>query len=150
MVSEDQPFDISLPDEVELRPLPGIPAPPWLIAAIAVTVLAFMLGLSRIARAIDLGVAYERASRQLQAGNPTAAVKGLEYVSREYPESLDLRISLAEAYLGAGMLEPCARVLNSMEGTYVSQERFERIDAIGKRLDAEFKKLDATGGGERS
>jgi uncharacterized protein HemY len=127
----------------ELVPLKGIPFPGWLVAFTIVTGLALILGVSRIKHAFGEGISYERATKQLAAGNAGDALPALQRAADEYPDSIDVKILLADAATQMGDLEVADGALTKLEGKEVSETQKQSLDRIEASFSAKVDALSA-------
>ena len=137
------PIPILSEEDEPLVPLPGIPFPKWLMVFTIVTVCAFVFGLSRIGHAFGTGISYEHAKKQMDKGDAASAVSGFKEVLKQYPDSKDVKIDLADAYDKAGDPLDSAELINTFEGTSVSEEQEARLKQIEGSLTVELQKIEA-------
>lgn len=121
-------------EEPRLQPLAEIPRPKWLVILAGVTMLAFLLGLSRIGHSFGTAINYERAKRHLARGDGAKAAPLLEQLTQEFPRSKDLQIDLADAYTLAKDWEKAIVVLRQFEGVMVKKEEDARLRQIEERF----------------
>jgi hypothetical protein len=141
-IDEAPPIAPPVAEEPEPIPLKGIPFPPWLIAFTIVTGLALLLGVSRIKHAFGEGISYERATRQLAAGNATEALPALKRAEEEYPESIDAKINLADAANQADELDVAVDTFNKLEGKEVTAEQKSSLDRIEASITGKVEQLE--------
>lgn len=129
--------------EPEMTPLPGIPFPPFVIGFAVITLIAFVLGLTRLSSAISLGVNYEKAQHFIEINQPKRAIEMLQPIVAKYADAKDVKIELAKAYAVDGQIIESAKILETFEGKQVSKEENAELDEVSNILMSKVPKDEA-------
>lgn len=129
-VSEQTPY--TPPPEIHGFPL-------WVkIAAVAVGLL-FVVSAARIGPVVKDAVRLERGRRDLAHADFANAAKELEPVLAAYPDSVDFRLDLAEAYLGAKDYANAYATVARLEGRELEEDQETRANRVADALERAAK-----------
>lgn len=133
-----------VPPTVEQHPQPlaRLPLPPFVLILAVVTIIAFLIGLARFPGALSKGIAYERGHRKLEQGDAAEAAALLAPIAKEYPNALDVRIDLLEAYMRSDQFQEAGETLMTFDGVKVTREQETRLSVVESQLDELLKKIE--------
>jgi thioredoxin-like negative regulator of GroEL len=126
------------PPPVQTEPIarPEIVGFPAWIKAFALAIACLLLfALMRVGPSVNSAIAAERAHKFALKGQYAEAARLLQPVVDRYPDAVDYRLDLAEAYANANNARGAIETLNPLEGTRVSDEIAQRADQIAAKIE---------------
>lgn len=132
-------------EEAPSAPPPEIHGfPLWVKIAAAAVGLLFVVSVARIGPVVKDAVRLERGRRDLARADFADAAKELEPVLAAYADSVDFRLDLAEAYLGAKDYAKAYSTVARLEGRELEEGDAARADRVANALERAAKEQGAS------